>query len=161
MYLVNMRPDIFYAVNQLSQVMVNPTKFFWKVGKHVLRYLRGTSDYVLWYRQMDKVKLHGFIDANWAGSPTDKKGTSRGIFSIISTVISWYSRKQRSMALSSAEVEYMEMSQAACGDIWMRKILVGFFGSHSDPTVIHFHNKSCIKLSINPVFHDRSKHIDI
>ncbi|MCY6488056.1 Ty1/Copia family ribonuclease HI, partial [Actinobacillus pleuropneumoniae] len=84
-----------------------------------------------------------------------------GVFSIGSTVVSWYSRKQRSVALSSAEAEYMAASLAACEAIWMRKILVGLFGSLLDPTVIYCDNQSCIKLSANPVFHDRSKHIDI
>ena len=65
------------------------------------------------------------------------------------------------MALSSVEAEYMAVSLAACEAIWMRKILVGLFGSHLDPTVIYCDNQSCIKLSVNPVFHDRSKHIDI
>ena len=65
------------------------------------------------------------------------------------------------MALSSVEEEYMATIQAACEAIWMRKILVGLFGSHLDPILIHCGNQSCIKLSINPVFHDRSKHIDI
>jgi hypothetical protein len=101
MYLVNMRPKIFYSVNQLSQVMVKPTKLFWKVGKHVLRYMKGTSEYGLWYKQTDEVKLHGFTDAYWAGSPMDIKSTLGGIFSIGSTTVSWYIRKQRSMALSS------------------------------------------------------------
>ena len=112
MYLVNMRPYIFYAVNQLSQV--NPTKLSWKAGKHVLRYLKGTSEYGLWYRQTDEVKFHGFTDADWASIPTDKKSTSGGIFSIGSTTVSWYSRKQRSVALSSPEEEYMAASQDAC-----------------------------------------------
>ena len=94
--------------------MVKPTKLFWKEGKHVLRYLRGTSGYGLWYKQSDEVKLHGFMDANWARSPTDRKSTSGGIFSIGSTTISWYSRKHRSVALSLAEAEYMAASLAAC-----------------------------------------------
>ena len=141
--------------------MVKPTKLFWKAGKHVLRYLRGKSGYGLWYRQLDDVKLYGFTNVDWAGSPTDRKITSGGIFSIRSTTVSWYSRKQRSVALSSAEAEYMAESLAACEAIWMRKILVELFGSHLDPTVIYFDNQSCIKLSVNPVFHDRSKHIDI
>jgi hypothetical protein len=161
MYLVNTRPDIFYAVNQLSQAMVKTTKLFWKAGKHVLRYLKGTSKSGLWYRQTDAVKLHGFTDADWAGSLTDRKSTSGGIFSIRSTEVSWYNRKHISMALSSAGEEYMAASQAACEAFWMRKILVGLFGSHLDPTVIYCDNHSCIKLSINPMFHDRSKHIDI
>jgi hypothetical protein len=101
------------------------------------------------------------MDADWAGSPTERKSTSEGIFSIGSTIVYWYSGKQRSMALSSAEVEYMAASQVACEAIWMIKILVGLFGSHLDPTVIHCDNQSCIKLSINHVFHDISKHIDI
>jgi hypothetical protein len=65
------------------------------------------------------------------------------------------------VALSSAEAEYMVVIQVACEAIWMRKISVGLFGSHLDPTVIHCDNQSCIKLLINIVFHDRSKHIDI
>jgi hypothetical protein len=110
---------------------------------------------------MDEVKLDGFTDVVWMGSPMDRKSTSGGIFSIGSTVVSWYSRKQRSMALSSEEAKYMAATEVACEAMWMRKILVGLFGSHLDPTVIHFDNQSCIKLSINPMFHDRSKHIDI
>jgi hypothetical protein len=94
--------------------MVKPTKLFWKAGKHVLRYMKGKSKYGLWYRQMDEVKLHGFMDADWVGSPTDTKSTLGGIFIIRPTIVSWYSRKQRSVALSSAEVEYMAASQAAC-----------------------------------------------
>eukprot|EP00253_Pinus_taeda_P030510 PITA_30510 len=114
------------------------------------------------YRQLeDEVKLCGFTDADWAGSPTDKNSTSGGIFSIGSTTVSWYSRKQISVALSSAEAEYMAASLAACEAIWMRKILVGLFGSHLDPTVVYCDNQSCIELLDNPVFHDRSKHIDI
>jgi hypothetical protein len=140
MYLVNTRLDIFYAVNQLIQVMVKPTKLFLEAGKHVLRYLRGTSEYGLWYRQADEVKLHGFTDADWEGNPTDRKSTSGGIFSIGSTTISWYNRKHRSLVLSSAEAEYMAVSQAACEAIWMRKILVGLIGSHLDLTMIHCDN---------------------
>ena len=140
MYLVNTQSDIFYVFKQLSQAMVKPTKLYWKAGKHVLRYLRGTSGYGLWYRQLDEVKLCGFTDADWVGSPKDRKSTSGGIFSIGSTGVSWYSRKQRSVALSSAEAEYMAASFPACEAIWMRKILVGLFGSHLDPTVTYFHN---------------------
>ena len=140
MYLVNTRPDICYAMNQLSQAMVKPTNLYWKAGKHVLRYLRGTSGYGLWYKQSDEVRLCGFTDADWAGSPTDRKSTSGGIFSIESTTVSWYSRKQRSMALISAEAEYMVASLAACEAIWIRKILVGLFGSHLDLTMIYCDN---------------------
>eukprot|EP00253_Pinus_taeda_P003815 PITA_03815 len=110
---------------------------------------------------VEGVKLQGFIDADWAGSPSNRKSTSGGIFNLGSTVVSWYNKKQRSVALSSAEVEYMAASQATCEAIWMRKILVGLFDQRMDPTVIYCDNHSCIKLSENPIFHDRSKHINI
>jgi len=101
------------------------------------------------------------MDADWVGSPLDKKRTSRGIFNLGSATVSWYSRKQRSVALSSVEAEYMVSSQAACEAISMRKILVGLFGQMMDPTVIYYDNQICIKIYENPMFHDRSKHIDI
>ena len=105
--------------------------------------------------------MHGFTDADLAGSPTDRKSTLGGVFNIRSMAVSWYSRKQRSVALSSVEAKYMAASQAACEAIWMRKILVGLFGAHLDPIVIHYDNQSCIKISINHVFHDISKNIYI
>eukprot|EP00253_Pinus_taeda_P033302 PITA_33302 len=98
------------TVNQLSQAMVRPTKLYWKAEKHVLRYLRGTTQFELWYIRTEGVKLQGFTDVDWAGSPSDRKSTSGGIFSIGSTVVSWYNRKQRSVELSSVEAEYMESS---------------------------------------------------
>jgi hypothetical protein len=107
------------------------------------------------------VNLHGFTDVDWAGIPMDRKSTLGGIFSIGSTTISWYNMKHISMALSSVEAEYMAVSQDAFEAIWMRNILVGLFGSHLDLTMIHCDNKSCIKLSINLVFHDKYNHIDI
>ena len=89
MYLVKTRPDICYAVNQLIQAMVKSTKLFWKVWKHVLRYIRGTTEYGLWYIWTEGVKLQGFTNADWAGSRSDKKSTLGGIFSIGSLRFSW------------------------------------------------------------------------
>eukprot|EP00253_Pinus_taeda_P006512 PITA_06512 len=132
-----------------------------EASKHVLRYLRGTSQYGLWYKRIEGVKLQGFTDVDWAGSPSDRKRTSEGIFNLGSATVSWSNRKQRSVSLSSAEAEYMVVSQAACEAIWMWKILVGLFSQRMDPTVIYCDNQSCIKLSENLVFHDRPKHIDI
>eukprot|EP00253_Pinus_taeda_P014968 PITA_14968 len=93
MYLVNTRPELCFVVNQLIQAMVQPTRLFWKAVKHVLRYLRGTSKFGLWYRQIEGVKLQGFTDADWVGSPSDWKNTSRGICNLGSAIVSWYNRK--------------------------------------------------------------------
>eukprot|EP00253_Pinus_taeda_P017780 PITA_17780 len=106
-------------------------------------------------------KYGEFFVSRQARSPSDQKSTSGGISNLGLTTVSWYSKKQRSVALSSVEAEYMATSQAACEAIWMRKILVGLFGQRMDPTVIYCDNQSCIKVSENPIFHDKSKHIDI
>eukprot|EP00253_Pinus_taeda_P016996 PITA_16996 len=160
-YLVNTRPHLCYVVNHVIQAMVRPTKLFWKAEKHVLRYLRGTSWCGLWYKWIEGEKLQGFTNVDWAGSPSNRKSTLGGIFDLGSAKISWYNRKQRLFALSSTEAEYMAAIQATCDAIWMQKILVGLFDQRMDPNVIYCDNQSCIKSSENPVFHDKSKNIDV
>eukprot|EP00253_Pinus_taeda_P020991 PITA_20991 len=145
MYLVNTRPDICFAVNTMSQFMCEPRKVHWVAAKHILRYLQGTVDYGLDYRkgdgvrlgtvdygldyrQGDGVRLAGYTDSDWTGRASDKKSTSRCCFGLGSAVVSWFSRKQQSIALSSTEVEYMAASIASCEAIWLRKMLFGLFG---------------------------------
>ena len=110
MYLVNTRPDICFAVNTMSQFMCEPRKVHWVAAKHILRYLQGTVDYGLDYRQGDGVRLVGYTDSDWAGCASDRKSTSGCCFGLGSAVVSWFSRKQQSVALSSAEAEYMAAS---------------------------------------------------
>jgi hypothetical protein len=161
MYLVNTQPNIIFAVNSLSQFMVDPRRVHWIALKHVLRYLRGTVEYGLLYDSNGAVRLESFTDVDWAGCVEDRKRTSGCCFSIGSGIISWFSRKQRSVTLSSAEAEYMAASLAACDALWLRKLLLGLFRQELEAIVIHCDNQSCIKLYENSVFHDHSKHTDI
>eukprot|EP00253_Pinus_taeda_P029427 PITA_29427 len=92
---------------------------------------------------------------------SDRKSTSGCCFGLGSVVVSWISRKQQSVALSSAEAEYMAVSLPSCEAIWLRKMLFGLFGQALRPSVIYCDNQSCIKLTENLVFHDKSKHIEI
>jgi hypothetical protein len=161
MYLVNTRPNICSAVNTLSQFMVEPRRVHWVATKHVLRYLCGTVDHGLDYQRGDGVHLVGYTDSDWAGCVSDRKSTLGCCFGLGSKIVSWFSRKKNSVALSSTEAEYMEASQASCEVLWICTLLVGLFGVQLRPTVIYCDNQSCIKLSENPVFHDRSKHIEV
>jgi hypothetical protein len=86
------------------------------------------------------VKLQGYSDLDWAGSDTNRKSTSGCCFSLGSTIISWFSRKHASIALISAEVDYMATSLASCESIWLRKLLTGLFDQEMEPTVIHYDN---------------------
>jgi len=161
LYLVNTRPDICYAVNTLSQHMVEPRQVHWVAAKHVLRYLHGTIGYGLRYSTSDGVKLEGFTDSDWAGSVVDIKSTSGCCFSLGSAMVSWFSKKQSSVALSTAEEKYIAACAACKEAIWLRKLLADLSDHQIDVTVIFCNNQSCVKLSENLVFHDRSKHIDM
>ena len=118
-------------------------------------------DFGLDYKRSEGIRLVGYKDLDWAGSMADRKSTSRCCFSLGSAAVSWFSRKQKSVALSSTEAEYMVASQTSCEALWLRKLLVNLFGQELKPTVIYCDNHSCIQLFENPVFHDRSKHIEI
>jgi hypothetical protein len=95
------------------------------------------------------------------GSTVDWKSTSGYCFSLGSTIISWSSRKEGSIAQSTAEAEYIAASAASRETVWLRKLLSDLFSAELEPTVIHCDNQSCKNLSKNPVFHDRSKHIEM
>ena len=103
-----------FVVNTLSKFMVEPRRVDWRDAKHILRYIAGTVDYGLDYKRSGGVGLVGFTDSDWASSASEWKSTFGCCFSLGSTAVSWFSRKQKSVALSSVEAEYMTASQATC-----------------------------------------------
>ena len=130
-------------------------------AKHVLRYLKGTIDYGLRYVVDCEFGLVGYTNSDWASSVTNRKSTLGCCFSLGSTMILWRSRKQASMALSTTEAEYIVACSVSSEAVWIQKMLSGLFDLEIDATCIYCDNQSCIKLSENPVFHDKSKHIEI
>ena len=121
-------------------------------AKHILRYIRGIVEYGLVYERRGSVQVAGFTDVDWAGCVEDKKSTSGCCFNIRSGVVSWFSRKQKSVALSSAEAEYMAANMAACEGMWPRKLLGGLFKCELEATIVHCDNQSGIRIYENPVF---------
>jgi hypothetical protein len=103
MYLTNTMHDICFAVNTLSQYLVAPRRVHLVATKHVMRYLKGTVDYGLSYSGDHDFRLLGYSDSDWASSVSNRKSTLGGCFSLGSRMISWHSKKQSSVALSTAE----------------------------------------------------------
>jgi hypothetical protein len=161
MYLMNTRPDICFEVNTLSQFLVQPRRVHLVATKHVMRYLKGTMDYGLRYDGDHDFTLSGYTDADWAGSVTDTKSTSGCCFNLGSAMILWQSRKQSSISLIIVEVEYIAACSVRCEAIRLRNLLTCLFDLEMRETVILCDNQSCIKMTENPVFQDRSKHIEI
>jgi hypothetical protein len=154
MYLTNTRPDICFFMNTLSQFLVEPRHVHLVATKHVMRYLKGTLDCGLSYDGDHDFTLSGYTDSDWAGSVSDRKSTSGCCFSLGSAMISWQSRKQSSISLSTAEAEYIVACSASCEAIWLRKLLTGLFDLEMEATMILCDNQSCIKMTENLVFHD-------
>ena len=162
MYLaVSTRPDIAYAVNNLAKFISKPQKEHWTALKRVLRYLKDTVNYGILYRQEGSNECIGYSDADWAGDVSDRRSTSGYIFMLGGGAISWSSRKQKCVALSTAEAEYVALAGAAQECIWLRQLIAELEGSSQSPMLLYEDNQAAIAMTKNPQFHGRAKHIDI
>jgi hypothetical protein len=155
MYLTTTRPDIMYAISLISRFMENPKISHWKVGKRILRYIAGTIDYGIWYSTSEDDSLVGYAD-----SVDDRKSTYGYAFMFGTCLISWASKKQPIITISSTEAEYVAGTSVACHAVWLRRILSDLAHEENEPTPIFCDNSSTIALSKNHVFHRKSKHID-
>lgn len=161
-YLTHTRPDISYAVGVVSRFMEKPTIKHQQAVKHILRYIQGTVNYGLEYEKAgSKRVLTGFSDSDLAGDVVDRRSTGGMCFYLDGNLISWASQKQRVIALSSYEAEYMAATTAACRSIWLRGLLTELSGQKVGAVTLCIDNRSAIELMKNPVLHGRSKHIDV
>ena len=159
--IVNTRPDCAYTISSLAQYLTNPTEYHIQTLKRTLRYIKGTLPYGICYQRSSKGDiLHGYSDADWAGCKDTRRSTSGYCFLLANGVISWGSKKQQSVALSSTESEYMALSKATTEAIWLRKLLSELGFPQTNPTTIYSDSQSAIALTANPKYHSRSKHID-
>ena len=140
--------------------MEAPTKTQFKAAKRIIQYLEGTLDFRLFYSSSKEFKLEGYCDSDWAGDFDDRKSTTGFVFFFGDTAFTWNSRKQPVVTLSTCEAEYVAATSCVCHVIWLRNLLKAIGLMQEQPTEINVDNKSTIALSKNPVFHDRSKHID-
>jgi transposase InsO family protein len=154
------RPDIAFGVSKVSQYAARPDNSHWTALKRILRYLSGTKEYGIVYGGQAFV-LTGWTDSDWAGDLDDSRSTAGYVFLLAGGAISWASRKQPSVALSTTEAEYMAQKNAATEGIWLRGLLEELTLRDNAPTTIWADNQGAIKLAKNPEFHRRTKHIGI
>jgi hypothetical protein len=154
------RPDLAFALSELSSFVKAPTTKHYKAAKRVLRYLKGTGHIGLkFYRTpKDTFMLYGYCDASWA-SETDSKSITGWIFKFGSGAISWMSKKQPIVALSTAEAEYVALSSATQEAVWIRRALNELGIDVSAPTPIYQDNQATIKIASNDMVLPRTKHI--
>ncbi|KAG6526600.1 hypothetical protein ZIOFF_016592 [Zingiber officinale] len=160
-YLLHTRPDLSYSVGMASRYMERPTIMHHRVVKQILRYLKGTIYFGLVYiKGPQEIGIFGYSDSDLAGDLDGRKSTSGMTFYFNESLVSWNSQRQKTVALSSCEAEFMAATTAACHALWLRSLASELTGVKSKPVTLFVDNKSAIALMKNPVFHGRSKHID-
>jgi hypothetical protein len=162
-YLVNTRPDLAYSVGYVSRFMEDPHEDHLAAAKQILRFVASSSDVGVFYprRSGDREELRGYNDSDLAGDLDSRKSTIGVLFFFGRSPVSWQSTKQRVVALSSCEAEYIAAATAACQGVWLARLLSELKDAEIQVPVLRVDNKSTISLVKNPVHHDRSKHIDV
>jgi hypothetical protein len=155
------RPDISYAVNTTSQFNENPGDTHWKAGLRCLSFLSSSSKSGAVYHHEKEVVLKVFSDSDWGNCEDTRRSISGYFVSIAGGPICWQSRKQRIVALSSCEAEFIALAEAVKSVLWLIRFLAELKTPANLPVIILVDNKGAMALSKNPVNHGRTKHIDI
>lgn len=154
------RPDIAFSVSSLSQFNTCFDRTHWTAAKRVLRYLKNTMDVGLVFKTTED-SLKAYVDADWASNVSDRRSYTGFSFLLSAAPVSWDAKKQKTVALSSTESEYMALAESAKEAIFLRSFLEEMgFGDLADVTIFN-DNLGAKKLAENPIFHARSKHINV
>jgi hypothetical protein len=154
------RPDIGFSVNDVSRFNQKHGNSHWTAVKRILRYLKGTANYKFRFERSDE-EISAYCDSDW-GSDIDKRRSCSGYtIKYGSTPVIWNSKRQRIVALSSTEAEYIALSSCTCDTLWVIQFVTELTNKKPGPAIIHIDNQSSIKLAQNDAFQQRTKHIDI
>ncbi|XP_062114804.1 secreted RxLR effector protein 161-like [Humulus lupulus] len=162
MYLIICtRPDLSHSISALSRYMENPGRIHWNAMKWLLRYLINTTRHGLVYkRHHNQVEISGFVDSDYVGDRDTRKSTTTYYFLVSGNCVSWKSQLQSVVALSTTEAEYMAATEAIKEGIWVQGLLKELQVFKGKATIF-LDSQSAIHLCKNPVFHDRTKHVEI
>jgi hypothetical protein len=159
-YCTLTRPEIAYSMNQLCQHLHSPTSSHWTALKRVLRYLKGSVDHGLFYSK-GTLSLQAYCDSDWAGDIDDRRSTTGfGVF-LGPCLISWCAKKQSVVSKSSTEAEYRAMAMVTAELYWLRMLLKDLHLPLLHPPVIRCDNLGAMALASNPIYHARTKHIEV
>ena len=160
-YLIVTRLDIAHSISVVSQYMSSLIVDHWEAVEQILCYLKGTLGRGILYNNHGHNRLECFTDADWAGSEEDKRSTSGYCVFVGGNLVLWKSKKQSVVSRSSAESEYRAMTQFVCEIMWLHQLLMEVGIKTLVPTKLWCDNQAALHIASNPVFHERTKHIEI
>ncbi len=160
-YMTITRPYLSYVVGVVSQFLQTPRKPHLDTVRRILIYIKHTLKCGIFYKAKSQLQVHGYTNADWADNVLDKISTSGFMFSFGSGAVSWSSKKQPTVALSSTEAEYKGVAIAPCEVVWLQKLFSDLGQSMDAHVVIYCDNISSILLANNSVYHVRTKHIEV
>lgn len=161
MYLMlGSRPDICFVVNYFSKFQDKATDGVWVQAKRILKYLKGTSKVGLEFKRSNLPELICFVDADWGGDLNDRKSVTGFLFKVFGNVVTWVTRKQNCVTLSTTEAELVALSVSVCEGLWLVKLMKDF-GFEINKIIYYEDNQGCIALVKNPANNRRVKHIDL
>ncbi|XP_041009486.1 uncharacterized mitochondrial protein AtMg00810-like [Juglans microcarpa x Juglans regia] len=160
-YLTITQPDIVYAVNILSQFMHALRVLHMTVATCVLCYIKGSPDQGIFFSSSSTLQVTAYTYSDWASCPTTRRSTTGYFIQIGISLISWLTKKQTTVACSSAEAEYRAIVVTTCKLTWLKQLLTDLGISHPEPFTLHCDNQSALFIAHNPVFHECSKYIEM
>lgn len=160
-YLGVTRPDLAYSIHVLSQFMQAPREEHWQAALRVVRYLKGSPGQGLFLRADDTLQITGWSDSDWASCPVTRRSVTGYFVQLGSSPISWKTKKQPTVSLSSAEAEYRAMAYLTKELIWLKRILQALGIQHDQPMQLNCDSKAALHIGNNHVFHERTKHIEL
>lgn len=161
LYLNTTRPDITFIIQQLSQFLTKPTHAHYSAATRVLRYLKSCPGKGLFFPRDSHMQLLGFSDADWAGCIDSRRSVSGQCFFLGKSMISWRTKKQLTVSRSSSEAEYRALAAATCELQWLLYLMQDLKIVCDKLPVIYCDNQSALHIAANPVFHERTKHLEI
>ncbi|KAJ4796184.1 Retroelement pol polyprotein-like [Rhynchospora pubera] len=160
-YLTITRPELCYSVHVLAQFMKAPLQAHYDAAIRVLRYLKGNPGQGVVLRADSDLRLYAYCDSDWASCPLTRRSLTGYFVMLGRSPISWKTKKQHTVSRSSAEAEYRSMATTACELTWLKSLLQFLGVSHTQPMKLFCDSQAAIHIASNPVFHERTKHIEV
>ena len=160
-YVVHIRLDIALAIGIVARFFANPRENHLMAVKRIMRYLKGTDDFGLYYKRSEKFELNAYTDADWGGNIDDRKSTCGGALFLGRRLVTWTSKKQSCTSQSTTKAKYVATAINCTNIVWIKHLLKGMKEEITEPMILYCNNTSAINISKNPMMHAKTSTLQL